>query len=720
MDESNFRFYEFGDFKLDRKRRILTKNDVPVGLSARAFELLFVFVQNEGRVLGHEELLDKVWEGTFVEQSNLKKSVSALRQILGENPNENLYIKTVPRRGYCFVASVRALNDEPQREDILMVENLSDSISPKNATNFPPINSRKIKILGAVGVISLIILIFGVWKFWIEASKVNKFRLENLKIQKLTTGGNIRQAAISPDGKTVVYATFDNLSRQTLWAKRIGQPNAIQLIPAQAAHFEDICISPDNNFVYFGLIENKAQENMFKIPISGGVTLRKIAENVASNPTFSPDGKKIAFVRDTPDKMRRLIIANADDGSEEREIFSVLDKHNLIEPIWSPDGKKIAFVSSDVNEKGRNWTISEISPEGGTKREIFTPQKEKVLTASWERDGNGLIMSAEPKGSRLMQIWRVAYPSGEISRLTNDFSDYGNITLSFDGNSILSVQSDKIGDIWTMNWTMLQNTTRLTDLQNLTGVFKVLPDGKILGETIENGQFQLQIFNNDGTNPQPIFSNNASDRSPSLLPDNKSFLFISRRGGTQEVWKSDIDGRNSRQLTDEKTFTMFPKLSPNGDEIYFTMYDNAIWRLAKMSSQGGNYRYLTDEPTGTFSFSPDGKTIAYNYLDGQNKRWMVAVRNLADFSVLKSFDIAPISLLEWSPDGKNLVYNVSETYRDGGSLWLQSLDGSPPKPLLETKEDRVFWVEWSPDKQKLYMTRGKTISNIVLLSKDNQ
>ena len=319
-----------------------------------------------------------------------------------------------------------------------------------------------------------------------------------------------------------------------------------------------------------------------------------------------------------------------------------------------------------------------------------------------------------------MQIWRVAYPSGEISRLTNDFSDYGNITLSFDGNSILSVQSDKIGDIWTMNWTMLQNTTRLTDLQNLTGVFKVLPDGKILGETIENGQFQLQIFNNDGTNPQPIFSNNASDRSPSLLPDNKSFLFISRRGGTQEVWKSDIDGRNSRQLTDEKTFTMFPKLSPNGDEIYFTMYDNAIWRLAKMSSQGGNYRYLTDEPTGTFSFSPDGKTIAYNYLDGQNKRWMVAVRNLADFSVLKSFDIAPISLLEWSPDGKNLVYNVSETYRDGGSLWLQSLDGSPPKPLLETKEDRVFWVEWSPDKQKLYMTRGKTISNIVLLSKDNQ
>lgn len=721
MENNNSRFYEFGGFKLDTLRRILLKNDEPIQLSSRIFDLLLVFVQNEGKVLEHEELLDKVWEGTFVEQSNLKKSVSALRQILGENPNESLFIKTVPRRGYCFVAPVRALPDENSIEKIPNLTLTSDVSASKNISeNTLKKSFGKAKIIAAVASVCLILTAFGVWKFWISDDNNDDFRLENLKIQKLTTGGNVRQAALSPDGKTIVYATFDNLSRQTLWSKRIGQPNAIQIVEAQNAHYEDIRISPDNNSVYFGLIENKSQEDLFRVPISGGASPRKITENLSSNPTFSPDGKQIAFVRDTADKKRRLIIADAEDGSNEREIYSVPDKHNLIAPVWSPDGKKLVFVSSDVNENGRTWTLLEISPEGGATRPIFPPQKEKVLMAFWENNGNGLIMSAEPKGSRLMQIWRVAYPSGEISRLTNDFSSYDDITLSDDGNSILSVQSDKAGDIWTMNWTMLQNTTRLTELQNITGVFTVLPDGKILAEVIENGQFQLQLFNADGANPQPIFSNTISERAPALMTDKKSFLFISRRSGTQEVWKSDIDGRNLRQLTNEKTFTMFPKTSPDGKEIYFMMYDNAIWRLAKIPSESGKPVYLSDEQVGVFSFSHDGKSIAYSYLDAQQKRWMVAVRNLSDFGLQKQFNIAPISLLEWSPDGKNLIYNASETFRDGGSLWLQPLDGSPPKSLLDTKDDRIFWVEWSPDKQKLYMTRGKTVSNIVLLTKNNQ
>ena len=716
METQNFRFYEFGEFRLDSRRRILLKNGEQIQLSARIFDLLLVFLQNEGEILGHEDLLDKVWEGTFVEQSNLKKSVSALRQILGENPNESLFIKTVPRRGYCFVAKVHAIADEKIGDD----EKPDNPVQTNDTDKIQKPQKNKPLFIAAIFGLLILAVGFGAWKIWKNNDAANDFRLENLKIQKLTTSGNVRQAAISPDGKTVVYATFDNQSRQTLWSKRIGQPNAIQIIAAQNANYEDIIISPDNNSVYFGLIENKSQEDIFRIPILGGTSPRKIAEDVSSCPTFSPDGKQIAFTRDTPDKKRRLIIANAEDGSGERDIFNVPDKHNLIAPAWSPDGKKLAFVSSNVTEKERTWTILEISPESGATRAIFPPRKEKVLMANWLRDGTGLIMSAEPEGSRQMQIWRVAYPSGEISRLTNDFSDYLDVTISNDGNSALSVQSDKIGDLWSMNWTMLQNTTRLTDLQNLSGVFTVLPDGRFLTEAIENGQFRLQILDTDGSNPQPIFSNLVSERAPSILPDGKSFLYISRRGGTQEIWKSEFDGRNSRQLTDEKKFTMLPVISPDGKDIYFTIYDNVIWRLAKVSAEGGATQYLTDEEVRIFSFSPDGKSIAYNYLDSQNKRWMVAVRNVADFSLQKQFDITPISLLEWSPEGKNLIFNASETYRDGGSLWLQPLDGTPPKPLLEIKEDRVFWVAWSPDKQKLFMTRGKTVSNIVLLTKNNQ
>ena len=109
MNSDSARFFEFGDYRLDARKRLLLKNGEQVQISPRIFDLLLVLVQNEGEILTHDDLLDKVWDGMFVEQSNLKKSVSALRHILGEHPDERLYVQTVPRRGYCFVAPVNAV-----------------------------------------------------------------------------------------------------------------------------------------------------------------------------------------------------------------------------------------------------------------------------------------------------------------------------------------------------------------------------------------------------------------------------------------------------------------------------------------------------------------------------------------------------------------------------------------------------------------------------------
>jgi eukaryotic-like serine/threonine-protein kinase len=741
MGTENFRYYEFDDYKVDARRRILFKNGERVALSARIFDLLLVLVQNEGRVLDHQELLEKVWEGQFVEQSNLKKSVSALRQILGEQPNESLYIKTVPRRGYSFVADVRGIPEEgaeaifvtQTREEFIVEEEIFEDDGDEKIIDVRPLetkllpaettaknkpSSKKQASILAVGAVLLCGFAgFGIWKLIRSNVAAEDFRLENLKIRKLTTTGNIEQATISPDGKTIVYSSSDSTDKQSLWSKRIGQANALQIVAPGDALFNAIAVSPDNSSVYYGVTENKAQDVLYRISISGG-TPRKITENIASTATFSPDGKRLAFVRDTPDNTRRLLIVNAEDGSGEKEIYAVTDNHKLIEPRWSPDGKKFAFVASDVTEKGRVWGISEISAEGGAVRQILPPQIGKVYTPNWLRDGSGLLFCAEPTGSRQTQIWRVDYRNGEVTRLTNDVSSYEDVVLSADGSKFVTVQSEKTGDLWSMNWTMLQNTTRLTESQNFIGVFTVLPDTRILGEYIENGQNGLEYVLANGSNPQPLFDQLNGERTPSVMNDGRSILFISRRSGTQEVWKSDLDGRNAEKLTDEKTFVMHPKQSPDGREIFFSRYDGARWRLVKMPFGGGAITQLAPEFSLFYSFSPDGKTFAHSYLDEQKKSWLVAVRNISDNSIVRQFEIEPISFLEWTPDGKNLLYNASESRRDGGSLWLQPLDGSPPRPVLEAKEDRVYWAAWSADKQKLYLTRGKTSSNIVLITKN--
>jgi len=100
--------YEFADFLLDPAEQLLSRsNGDAVPLTPKAFLTLLVLLQNSGRTVEKEELLKEVWPGTFVEEGNLTVTIFMLRKSLGEGKTEPKYIKTVPRRGYRFVAPVR-------------------------------------------------------------------------------------------------------------------------------------------------------------------------------------------------------------------------------------------------------------------------------------------------------------------------------------------------------------------------------------------------------------------------------------------------------------------------------------------------------------------------------------------------------------------------------------------------------------------------------------
>jgi DNA-binding winged helix-turn-helix (wHTH) protein len=108
MGERTQRIYEFDEFRLDATDRLLFRSGELVPLSPKALDTLVLLVESGGRVLPKEELLERVWPGTFVEENNLNQAVSALRKALGGRQGEHAFIETVPKRGYRFVASVRA------------------------------------------------------------------------------------------------------------------------------------------------------------------------------------------------------------------------------------------------------------------------------------------------------------------------------------------------------------------------------------------------------------------------------------------------------------------------------------------------------------------------------------------------------------------------------------------------------------------------------------
>jgi predicted ATPase/DNA-binding winged helix-turn-helix (wHTH) protein len=97
----------FGPYRLLAPQRLLLEGDKPVRLGSRAFDILAALVERAGEVVGKEQLIARAWPQTFVEESNLKIQVSALRRALGDGQGGHRYIVTVPGRGYNFVAPVR-------------------------------------------------------------------------------------------------------------------------------------------------------------------------------------------------------------------------------------------------------------------------------------------------------------------------------------------------------------------------------------------------------------------------------------------------------------------------------------------------------------------------------------------------------------------------------------------------------------------------------------
>ena len=104
--------YKFGPYLLDPVERVFLRNDEPVSLTPKCFDLLVILVENSGHLLGKEELIERLWPGQFVEDSNLSFNISSLRKTLGEGQNDRRFIETVPKKGFRFVATVEEPCDE--------------------------------------------------------------------------------------------------------------------------------------------------------------------------------------------------------------------------------------------------------------------------------------------------------------------------------------------------------------------------------------------------------------------------------------------------------------------------------------------------------------------------------------------------------------------------------------------------------------------------------
>ena len=103
----------FGTFRFYPSRQQLFDGDQPLRVGSRALGLLQLLIENAGEVVTKNKLMETVWSGMCVDESNLRTNIGALRKVLGDGRDGRRYIQNVPGRGYRFVAPVQSRANAP-------------------------------------------------------------------------------------------------------------------------------------------------------------------------------------------------------------------------------------------------------------------------------------------------------------------------------------------------------------------------------------------------------------------------------------------------------------------------------------------------------------------------------------------------------------------------------------------------------------------------------
>lgn len=723
MGASDNGIYEFGSFRLDAAEYVLLRNGQIIPLTPKVFETLLVLVENSGHVVNKNELYKQVWHDAFVEETNLTKNISILRKILGNGDAETSFIETVPKRGYRFVAPVRRSGSEHTEHGSKSVASETTQVDVARPTSsaeyiFSQIKNHRYVLASVLGIAAVVIagIGFGLYKFAFQ--KKTSISLASTQITRLTSSGNVIKAAISADGKWLVYVESDG-DRQSLWLKQVAVPGSNTQIMAPAnVGYPGVAISPDGNYVYYTLAEPGSETGtLYQVPLLGG-TARKLFTGIYGSVALSSDGKQIAYFYWIDDE-DRLMVANK-DGTGQRQLVARRGNEFLVYtggPSWSPDSKTILTTIGTFTPE-QSMTVAVVSPENGAIT-LFSQQKfKRIDDIAWLANGQGVLVSATdqfasngPGGSN--KIWQISYPSGKGQKITNDLNSYQTISLTADSNSLATVQTETLGNLWIASMNELANSSQITSGRHLANFPSWAHDGKAVYALNSGGNFDLYLIDPREGTPKQLTANSGNNNWPVVSPDGRYVVFSSDRSGPLCLWRIDIDGSNPKQLTNQSS--LIPSFAPDSRTIVYVAATNKT-TLSTVSIDGGEPRQLTKNATLWPVFSPDGTRIACLYSEEPNSPSRISIIPANGGPSIKAFP-PPSGLtlpLRWTPDGKAILYGI--TRRGVTNLWMQPVEGGAAKQLTNFTSDRIHSFEVSRDGRQLVFSRGTRSSDVVLLS----
>ena len=563
--------------------------------------VLQLLVSRSGQVVTKEDLQNTVWAGVIVTENVLTRAISSLRKLLDDDPKKPIFIETISKSGYRLL-----INAKPGPE------------SKKNdAESFTIKLSKK-----PVVVVSTIVLLVVLGAF---ATRSIFLPLSSAKVYSPMPIANFSNTeywpAISPDGRFVAYGwkgTSDD--NWDIYAKLIGTETTLRITDNPATDLRAVW-SSSGNYIYY-LRYEAGGSTIYKKAVTGGEELRVLSSPIYSSGNFdvSPDEKWIAFnTRKSPNDPLQVTLISLESG--ESRLITNPEKGNNgdLHPTFSNDGRKIAFIRERNSVAMYLW-IYDMKSE---RVEQITFDHHSINGFDWLDNNSSLVYGTDKSG--LYKLWEVNLNNKNVSLLKA--GDYQMVMPRVgEGKIIYAKMKDNV-NLWTYDIERkIAKSWRATNDLALNGVVSNAGD-KVCFSSTKDGVFQIWVANVDGTNAVPI-TNFIGEyvTNPVWSRNDDEIVFQGFEEGQSDIYMVDSRGGVPENLTNSSEDEHRPFIDADGD-IYFSTNRDQTWSIWKMAASGqrkrevmtgnvygaqldqeGNFYFVKRDQMGLWKYSPENKS----------------------------------------------------------------------------------------------------------------
>ncbi len=415
----------------------------------------------------------------------------------------------------------------------------------------------------------------------------------------------------------------------------------------------------------------------------------------AANPSWSPDGARIAFDGQWSGAWR-IWIADARGRNPEQATGDSTDAIHHLRPRWSPDGRRIVFN----NFEGTKFDVRVADLE--TKRMTWvTDDYTMDLHPVWAPAGDAVYFSSYRGGG--INIWRMPVdddgtPIGAMEQVTAGPGHDVDLDVAQSGRLVCAILKQN-ADIWRLPVDPETGAAAgapepvvATTRENSRGAWS--PDGtSIAFSSDRSGAMNLWLLDAGGRT-RPITRGAGSDYQPNWSPDGRTWAFFSGRGGALDIWRADVATGEMMQLTHGEGCSINPFFSPDGARIAFQSDRDGRLEVWVMNADGSDVRQLTQMGVaGHFlRWSRDGARIFFRCPTGPKARTMTVPAAGGDPE--PTAEVQGGAHMSLSPDQSMIMDVVGHRV-----LWVSPLGGGAPRKVfeLDDADSRIDYPVWSPD-----------------------